>query len=129
MPVTLGRLEDGEKLLAADQSTPTEPEEDPKSVRALGLTMEDLSEENRDTYAINADVEGVLITAVEKDTMAEEKGIKPGSVISEVGQESVKTAVDVSKRLDELKKEGRSKVLLLISSKDGEPSFVVLDLS
>ncbi|MEM1039012.1 MAG: DegQ family serine endoprotease [Pseudomonadota bacterium] len=129
VPVTLGRLEDGEKLIAADQSTPTEPEEDPKSVRALGLTMEDLSEENRDTYAINADVEGVLITAVEKDTMAEEKGIKPGSVISEVGQETVKTAADVSKRLEELKKEGRSKVLLLVASKDGEPSFVVLDLS
>ncbi|MEO1397476.1 MAG: Do family serine endopeptidase, partial [Pseudomonadota bacterium] len=129
IPVTLGRLEDGEKLIAANQPGQSEEEEDVKTVRALGMTLEDLSDENRDSYAIGPEVAGVLITAVEKDTMAEEKGIKPGSVISEVGQESVKTAVDVSKRLDELKKEGRSKVLLLISSKDGEPSFVVLDLS
>ncbi|MEL6947103.1 MAG: Do family serine endopeptidase [Pseudomonadota bacterium] len=127
--VTLGRLEDGEKLIAADRSGNADKAPVEKKTRLLGMTLENLDDENRQTYAIAKDVDGVLITAVEKGSMAEEKGVKPGSVISEVAQEAVKTAADVMKRFEALKKENRRKVLLLVSSKDGEPSFVVLDLS
>ena len=122
--VTLGRLEDGEKLIAAQKSD--ESQADAK-VAALGMTFIELTDEEREARGIGADIKGVVISEVEPGSAAAEKGIKEGSVLSEVAQEAVTSPEDVLKRLEALKKEGRKKALLLIATKDGELSFVVLD--
>ena len=128
VPVTLGRLEDGEKLIAAQKGDEDGEEEAVKVVTAMGLTFEELTDEARKTHSIAADVTGVLISEVEPGSAAEEKGIKPGSVVSEIGQESVSSPEDVEKRVAALKKEGRKKALLLVTGKDGQLGFIVLDV-
>ena len=122
--VTLGRLEDGEKLIAADKKSG----ETEKAVTALGMTFGELDNEARSKFGIAVDVSGVLVVEVDPQSMAAEKGIQAGSVISEIGQESVATAKDVEERLEKLKKDGRSKALLLVAAKDGQLGFVVLNL-
>ena len=52
----------------------------------------------------------------------------PGDVIVEVAQEAVKTAADLQKRIDQLKKDGRKAALLLVSNAEGELRFVALSL-
>lgn len=132
VPVTLGRLEDGEKLIAANRGKPKpigEPEPaEPQPVVALGMTFAELNEETRKQFSIAEDVKGALIVAVEPGSSADEKGIKPGSVISEIGQEAVNKPKDVEDRLAALKKEGRKKALLLVAAKDGQLGFIVLGL-
>ena len=126
--VTLGRLEDGEKLIAASKEKSDEEQENEKAFVALGLTFGELDEDARKKFSITADVSGVLITAVDPTSKAAEKGIKAGGVVSEIGQESVKSVEDIQARLKALRKEGRKKALLLVAAPDGQLSFVVLTL-
>ena len=129
VPVTLGRLEDGEKLIAKGEQPSSETEQEKeKTVQALGMTFAELTDEARKEFSISADVNGALITSVEEGSTAAEKGVKAGSVVSEIGQESVKSPEDVEKRLAALKREGRKKALLLVASKDGQLGFIVLSL-
>ena len=52
----------------------------------FGLTLGPITDEARKTYSIDASVEGVLVTAVEPGSEAEEKSVKPGDVIVQVSQ-------------------------------------------
>ncbi|MEE9315057.1 MAG: DegQ family serine endoprotease [Rhizobiaceae bacterium] len=130
--VTLGRLEDGEKLIAAnrdnDKNKDADIDDKPKPVVALGMTFADLDDEARKENSIKPEITGVLVTAVEAGSKAAEKGIKVGSVVTEIGQEAVKTPADVEKRIAALRKEGRKKALLLVAAQDGQLSFIVLNL-
>jgi serine protease Do len=45
-----------------------------------------------------------------------------------VAQEAVANAADVKKRVDQLKKDGKKSVLLLVSNADGELRFVALSV-
>ncbi len=128
--VKVGRLEEGEKLMASSQSgdkgSEGEAGDATESQEILGLTLGEITSQAREQYKIAEDVEGVLVTAVAPGSAAEEKRIAPGDVIVEVGQEKVSTPDDVRQRVDELKKAGRKSALLLISSKESELSFVPL---
>lgn len=127
--VKVGRLEEGEKLMASqgEEGSPESGANDESgSQEILGLMLGDITTQAREQYNIAEDVEGVLVTAVEPGSAAEEKRIAPGDVIVEVGQEKVSTPDEVRQRVDELKKAGRKSALLLISSKDSELSFVPL---
>ena len=127
LTVIVGRLEDGEKQMAANAEDEEQAEpEVPESVTAMGVTFEELTDEARALYKIKSDVQGVLIAGVDEGSTAEEKGIKVGSVLLEFGQEAMTSVADVEKRLAEFKKEGRKKALMLISGEGGQLGFVVL---
>ena len=49
-----------------------------------------------------------------------------GDVIVEVAQEAVASAADIKKRVDQLKKDGKKSVLLLVANAEGELRFVAL---
>ncbi len=49
-------------------------------------------------------------------------------MIVEVGQEAVTSPTDVTRRIDQIKKDGRKSALLLVANKDGEVRFVALSL-
>jgi serine protease Do len=127
--VKLGRLEEGEKLMASQQNGEDggdDPSEAGKPEEVLGLLLGEITTEAREQYNIAEDVEGVLVAAVAPGSAAEEKRITAGDVIVEVGQEKVSTPADVKERVEELKKAGRKSALLLIASKNSELSFVPL---
>ena len=73
-------------------------------------------------------MKGAVVTAVEQNSSAAEKQMKPGDTIVEISQVAVASAGDVQKRLDQLKKEGRKSALFLVANKDGETRFVALNL-
>ena len=128
--VTLGRLEEGEKLIASrgDGETGDAAREGGEPEEVLGLLLGDITEEVREKYNIADDVDGVLVAAVAPGSVAEEKRISAGDVIVEVGQEKVSTPEDVKKRVAELREAGRKSALLLIASKNSELSFVPLKI-
>lgn len=125
--VTLGRLEDGEKAVQASNKTP-EPVEKPVTQKALGLDLATLSKDLRSRYKIKDSVKGVIITNVDGSSDAAEKRLSAGDVIVEVAQEAVSNAADVKKRIDQLKKDGKKSILLLVSNADGELRFVALSV-
>jgi serine protease Do len=125
--VTLGRLDDGDKAVQASAKAQPEPEK-PVTQKALGLDLATLSKDLRSRYKIKDSVKGVIITNVDGSSDAAEKRLTPGEVIVEVAQEAVANAADVKKRVDQLKKDGKKSILLLVSNADGELRFVALSV-
>jgi len=126
--VTLGRLEDTEKVQQAAAKTKEDPAEKPVTQKALGLDLAALSKDLRTKYKIKDSVKGVIVTGVDGNSDAAEKRLSAGDVIVEVAQEAVTNAADIKKRVDQLKKDGKKSVLLLVSNGDGELRFVALSV-
>src|SRR5437762_12403925 len=125
--VTLGRLEDGEKLAAAD---PKEGGTTDKPVvkKTLGLELANMSDDLRRRYKIKDTVKGVVITGVDASSSAADKRLTAGDVIVEIAQEAVANTGDLQAKIDKLKKDGRKSALLLVAGADGELRFVALSL-
>jgi serine protease Do len=126
--VTLGRLDDGDKAVQASAKTKDEPAEKPVTQKALGLDLATLSKDLRTRYKIKDSVKGVVITSVDGTSDAADKRLSAGEVIVEVAQEAVSNAAEVKKRVDQLKKDGKKSVLLLVANADGELRFVALSV-
>ena len=126
--VKLGRLEDGEKQAALSTKKDDQPEEKSVVQKTLGLQLSNLTDTLRQRYKIKDQVKGVVITGVDANSAAAEKRLNAGDVIVEVAQEAVTNAADVKKRVDQLKKDGKKSVLLLVSNADGELRFVALSV-
>src|SRR4051794_2575053 len=125
--VTLGRLEDTEKAVPASVKK-DEPAEKPVTQKALGLDLATLSKDLRSRYKVKDSVKGVIITSVDGSSDAAEKRLSAGDVIVEVAQEAVSNAADVKKRVEQLKKDGKKSVLLLVANAEGELRFVALSV-
>jgi len=125
--VTLGRLEDGEKLAAVDPKKESTPD---KTVvkKSLGIELANMSDELRKRYKIKDTVNGVVITGIDAGSPAADKRLSPGDVVVQVQGEAVATPDALQARLDQLKKDGRKVVMLLLSKPDGETQFVALSL-
>lgn len=124
VPVTLGRRETAEASFPAAE--PDEPEA-PAEAEILGLTVMQLTEENGAELGVPEGTEGLVITAIAPDSEAAEKGLEPGDVITEAGQQRVGEVADLVARVDEGVEEGRKSILLLVR-RGGDPRFVALTL-
>jgi serine protease Do len=92
------------------------------------MDLATLSKDLRGRYKIKDSVKGVLITGVEGSSDAADKRLSAGDVIVEVAQEAVSSAADIKKRIEQLKKDGKKSVLLLVSNGEGELRFVALSV-
>jgi serine protease Do len=125
--VTLGRLEDGEKQMA--EAKPDAPPEQKSVVkRALGLDLANLDGTLRGKYKIKDSVEGVVIVGIDPNSPAGSKPLSPGDVVLEVQGEAVTTPDALQSRLDQMKRDGRRVVTLLIAKPTGDTQIVALSL-
>ncbi|NIP13211.1 MAG: PDZ domain-containing protein [Pseudomonadales bacterium] len=92
------------------------------------MTLSGLTPEIRGDLGIADDVRGVVVTEIDDQSEAFEKGIRAGDVIGEIGQQPVQTPQDVSDRFADAREAGRKSVLLLVR-RDGQPRFVALSPS
>jgi serine protease Do len=69
----------------------------------------------------------VLVTKVDPDSDAADKGIQPGDVLLKVGYQTVHTPQEVEKIVAAAASAGRKSVLLLVSS-GGTAVFVAVDI-
>ncbi|MEM0937579.1 MAG: Do family serine endopeptidase [Pseudomonadota bacterium] len=122
--VTLGRREEAEGAVPA-AATP-EPEA-PAEQQILGLTVSTVTPELSESLGVAADAEGLVVSEVDPSTEAFEKGLRPGDLITEAGQEPVTSIADFEARIDETIEAGRKSLLLLVR-RAGEPRFVALSL-
>ncbi|MEH6727637.1 MAG: PDZ domain-containing protein, partial [Hyphomicrobiales bacterium] len=100
--VTLGSLNDLDRRADAGADTMVKP----ASAETLGLTLE--RAEN-----------GVLISGVDADSAAAEKGLVEGDVILNVNGTPVKTVEDVTSNVAQVKQDGRKAVLMQVQSERG----------
>jgi serine protease Do len=124
--VKLGRLEDGEKAAAATAGDDDATVEKKAISKAFGMELSALSDETRKTFKIKDGVKGVVVSSIEPNSAAAEKGLQPGDVIEEVNQQAVSAPDEVSKAIDALKKAGKKSALMLVANGSGDVRFVAL---
>ncbi|KAA0591937.1 serine protease Do [Azospirillum lipoferum] len=126
--VTVGELRNEPQQLAMSGSSgaprSAQPEE---SKSALGLKLAPLTPGLRETFSIGEDVDGLVVTEVDRDSPASQRGLDLGDVIVEAGQEPVATAADLESRIAKAKEQGR-KTLLMLVSRGGDLRYVPLPL-
>jgi serine protease Do len=129
--VTLGRLEEGEKLTEVSAALPesgiTTP---PESLDVLGMKIASLNDELRKKFNIEPQVQGVVVLSVDQNSSAFEKRIEPGDVITEADQRPARLPKDISERVKDVEQRGKDSILLLVSksAQQGEPRFIGLKL-
>ncbi|MFA4994598.1 MAG: Do family serine endopeptidase [Bdellovibrionales bacterium] len=88
-----------------------------EKVDDLGASVASLTESLRTRFDIKKGVTGVVVTAVSPESVAADQGIQTGDVISEAGQQDVKSPKDLADRVKQAKKDGKP-LLLLVNRKD-----------
>jgi serine protease Do len=71
---------------------------------------------------------GVVVTNVDPDGAAADKGVQQGDVILEVGGNSVSTPNDVKSALDQASKDGQHAVLMRLKTAQGA-RFVAIPIT
>ena len=118
MAVTLGTREEPKKVAEA----PAAGKES-----AFGLTLSPLDQQTRDRFNIPADAKGVVITGLDPNSEAAEKGLGVGDLIVQVSGEAVSSPADVEKNVKAAKSQNRKAVLLLVRKED-QQRFVALPI-
>ncbi len=112
--LTLGELPATDKQASADdQSAPA----DSGSLKQFGLTV-----------TRSEDGKGIVVTDVDPDGAAAERGIQAGDVIVSVNSQEVSGAADFEKAIAEASKAGRKAVLVQVARDDGS-RFVALPVA
>ena len=109
LDVRLGELENTQTARAPEDV-------EPSSVEGLGLEV-----------APNENGEGVVVTAVDPDGPAFERGIREGDVLLEVAGSAVANADELDDELTALADEGRPSALVRVEGQGG-PRFVALPI-
>lgn len=127
--VRIGDLEMAEDLEREEKEEPdTAEKETPISdtqLSDLGLSVATLSHDLRKDFKIADDVDGVVITAIDKSSEAGRKRLKIGDVILQANQQEVTRASQLESIIAKGKKEGKKNALLLIYQ-EGASRFVAL---
>ncbi len=120
----VGRLEDGEKLVAAAPEAAVSAD----TADALGMKLSIITDEQRQRFKIDDGLEGAIVTDVDPNGPAAEKRIEPGDVIVEAGQKPVKTPGDVTARIKDAESASKKSVLLYIAKggKQSETRFIAV---
>jgi len=124
LSITLGQRPDPDALAQRQENVPKQ-EEKPETV--LGMLLLEITDAQRQEMELPSNSTGLIVMEIDEESIAFEKGIRPGDVISDVGQKAVTTLEDLLNRVGEAKKAGRESVLLLVR-RDGQPRFVVLPI-
>jgi serine protease Do len=109
-------------------ATPAQSNEAPATTgEAMGLGLAAVTPEIRRSYNLEGNVEGVLVTRVDPNSDAADKGLQPGDVLISIGNHSVRTPQDVQGRVAEAHAQGRKSVLVLVAGTNG-PRYVAVDI-
>ena len=98
------------------------------SASAMGLGLSSLTPETRRAFNLNDEVNGVVITKVDPESDAADKGLQPGDVVLKIGSRVVRSPADVQAGIAEARNGGRKSVLLLVARQSGGTGFFAVDI-
>jgi serine protease Do len=96
---------------------------------ALGLSLQPLNPQIVRALNLPENVRGVVITSVDPNSDASEKGIRRGDVIISVNRQAVTAPAQVLAAVDAARRAGRTSVLLLVKRGQAPEAFVGVDIS
>ncbi len=129
--VAIGELEKAEEdgLLAENGAPAKEKMSDSNTdFASLGITVSRITPLARDTFGLNQNVKGVVVTKLEARGEAAKAGIMVGDVIEEINKEPVSDVKEFSSVLKKAQRAGKTFVLLLVN-REGDIRFMGVKLA
>jgi serine protease Do len=112
----------------ASNDNPDQPASAPATTaEAMGLGLAAVTPDIRRTYNLGPDAAGVVITKVDPNSDAADKGIQPGDVVVSVANKPVRSPQELKTRIADAKAAGRTAVLVLVNGQNGQ-RFVALKI-
>jgi serine protease Do len=90
------------------------------STTSLGMELMPLNAETREQFNVDDKVNGVVVSSVDSNSEAADKGFHPGDVIVGIGNKNVRIPADIEQGVAEARKAGRETVLLLVAGDQGQ---------
>ena len=90
-----------------------------------GIILSELNDELKTKYSLSSELEGLIITKINKNGLWSNRGLMRGDVIVSINQETVNKTSQFKKIINDVNKLKRKSVMLLINRK-GESLFVTL---
>jgi serine protease Do len=119
VPVQLGELP-GDGKTAAGPGKKGEPR---AGEGKLGLRLDDLTPALRERFSVGSKTKGAIITGIAPGSPAEEAGLRPGDVVTQIGSENVADASDAQRAVQ---KADAKQALRLRIEREGRGSFVLM---
>ena len=123
LAVTIGAMPRADKVAAAGPSKTDAPR--------FGMKLAALDDAARARFGLGRDDAGVVVTAVDPDGIAAEKGVRPGDVIRRISGQNVSSPADVARILEKALAGGKNdqrKALLVLVNRKGNDLYVALPL-
>ena len=95
---------------------------------AMGLGLAAVTPQIRRNYNLDDHVNGVLVTRVDPESDAADKGIQAGDVVVSIGNKSVHTPQDIKSQIEGAQHSGRKSILMLVDGNSGQ-RFVALKIA
>jgi serine protease Do len=118
LTVQVGELKENAQMAARSEKG-AGGDSKPEKVESLGVTVSAIKPAMAKKFKLPEDAKGVVVTDVDGTGPAAEKGVRPGDLIVEVGQEEVTGPSDVERKVKEARESGRKSVLLLVQGQNG----------
>lgn len=100
------------------------------SARAsLGMSLQTLTPDLARRGGLTGDIRGVVVTALDPNSDAAQKGLRTGDIIVSVNRAPANSPEAVAQVVDAARRSGRNSVLLLVRRGNGPPAFVAVDLT
>jgi serine protease Do len=92
----------------------------PATTTTLGMQLSPLTQDTRDQFDIDMSVNGVVVSEVDPNSEAAEKGFRAGDVIVSVGNRNVRTPAEIEQGIAEARRANRESVLFLVAGRGGQ---------
>ena len=126
MKVGIGLME--EEQVAEAKEEPSEEGTPKKGAKVLGLSLASMSSDTSNAFNLPRDIKGVVVVDVDENSAAMKKGIRPGDVITLIGQdhEEVNSPKAVVEKVEKARKAGHKFFFLQVTRRGGEARFLAL---
>ena len=97
----------------------SEGDADAETTERLGVSFQTLDETVRRRLGLDDEVEGVLVSDVDRESEAAEAGIVPGMIITEADYQVVTTPRDIERAVESALQRGKENILLRVQTRQG----------
>ena len=91
----------------------------PVTLAGLGMKVATITDALRQKFQLPEGQKGVVITDIDPNGRAFERGLRPGDVVAEVQQSEIATTAELQARIAEARRGGHASVLMLVQNSEG----------
>jgi serine protease Do len=125
---TLGEAPADPRVASSGNEQPADPSSSEDQANALGVHLAGLTNELRRNLGVGRDAHGVVVTGIDRGSVAETLGLSRGDVVVSIDQQPVRSPEEAVQQLKEIANSPKKTALLLLN-RHGITQYVGVKLS